>query len=394
MVDISWLTVGTTATVALLGGAAIAGPALIAGRADLETARGSTPFFIKREANKVFARTKGERPLDMIAYFEEGASGKTFHGYAHGGNPNAREYWQVINRHRRNMWATEYASAPLKPLVAAANLFSDVALVGFEDFYELKTTKLEKFGYEKKGDGTGPRFVIVPPNPETNISNHVRVTPFQWPIFIAGANTSDRLPWNILVVLQLQCVNPFVAFYTPEMWSQIVNTTVYSAVVEALQQMEGEDVLRLERNDHGELMHRLADAILATNETLRRRTGHEIVVDAEAVEGAHYNYNGVNFVSYEPRLETQEDQLAWLQVWRASQAATEIRLLAEQTSTAIELEAEAAAKFGPIGDTLIRFRKLVEAVERGQVDPTFVVDATRGDMSRFEALVAGGGTSL
>lgn len=367
---------------------------------------GTRPLFVVPSMHHFFMRTKGDRPHDFLGHFPEGVAFLRDMQPSRGRNdPQA---WQVYDEDNYVLEDRNGNPIPfihkepwqynvlLRPFMRWVNVFTNVVLVGFPGFFQISSYEIEKIRVQKVTKPEGQTmFVVVPPR-VGELSNHNRTGPFQWVVFIpgSGAKSRDGVGWDILLTLQLRCINPWIARNRHESWSQFINATVIDAIVRCLRGMSTNEVLSLAGDQavaSEEARDRLALAVRNIQARIQETAGHVIddsaAVDDEAMSG------GVQILSIEPNLRTDADRDAFLQAWRAEQKAAEIR-----TTKAAEAEGEAGvyretiaaiAEHGEVGEQALRYQSMVDAALGGKSTLLFDSGDGRGNAyGRLEQLLA------
>jgi regulator of protease activity HflC (stomatin/prohibitin superfamily) len=133
----------------------------------------------------------------------------------------------------------------------------------------------------------------------------------------------------------------------------------------------------------------IVKAIEAVNGRIRHVTGFEFDKAAE-IDAKEYS-GGIQILAIEPRLDTPEDRLAFLQSWRADQKAAELRKMksaeADGEAEVIKKVGKEVKELGPVGELIQRYQALENAATAGKSTIIFDSGGPSGS-SKLEGLVA------
>ncbi len=368
-------------------------------------------IFMFRTQNRFYQREKGNTPVDFVGLVQKGEE------IILGETPGRRN----LTPENPGFWALEEVDDPTLPSkvgpyhrfslirlwVAYINLFTDVALIGVRKFYRIRWYPIEKTRYTKsvqkiETGETKTSYEIIPPAPpaDPEYSNHIRVAPFDWAVAISNAETKDRFAWAFLIVVNVECMNPWITLNNHENWSRFLTQAVTDAIVRALRRLELKDVIGLgpesspdsptstpvKLGDEGR--DQVISAVYAIDKRLKEIIGLELSMSADLLSE---EYSGaVQILSAEPVFRTEKDKQAFMQIWRAEQEAEAKIILgkAEATSEALVVEkvAEAVAKNGEAGLAVQRMQSIERAAETGK--STLLFDTGEAKTSNTDKLLA------
>lgn len=358
--------------------------------------------FKLRKPNRLYQRDKGDRPVDFVGLIPPG---RNFAGEINPGqySKDQEEYWQLEEtpgdrEHHPGVEVHKFWIVRL--WVWYINLFYDVALVGIKSlikvhWYPIEKTRYKKAQREALGGGRETIYeVILPASPETpELSDHVRIAPFDWVVAVDGAETTDRLSWNMLLVVNMQSHNPWLQLNNHENWSRFLSNAITDAAVRGLRKLTIDDIMMLATEEDGgsqgdEARDKIIASILAINERLYKIIGLRFANTAET-ESKEYS-GDVQILSIEPRFRNEEDRKAFTQKWRAEQQAQEERILGDaeayRESKVIGEVAEKVQEHGEAGALVQRMQALENAAKTGK--STIVFDTGSGNTSNIEKLLA------
>lgn len=349
-------------------------------------------IFTRRKANRLMQRIKGDedhgKPIDFIGIVPPGLNfyGETNEGRAEELTREHPKFWGLV----RDPTA---ARAPtgieihrfwfVRLWMAYINIFTDVILVGPRKLFDIYTYSLEKTRYRKKTEGALDEYIVTAPDPSER-SNHVRISPFQWPVMILGAETHDRVSWSILVVANLRSVNPWMTLHNHENWSQFTTTTLVDALVRGLRNLTLSDVMGLvqQADPAGAITDEQRDKIIRpVYDTENRLTSVVGLVFDEASDLDEPGYSGaIQLMSVEPTFRHKEDEAFFTRAWRARQEADAQLIEGEaealRESIVIGAVATEVAKHGKAGELTQRMQALENAAKTGK--STLIFDTGNG----------------
>ena len=356
-------------------------------------------IFVRRDTNRLMQRIKGDdskgKPLDFIGIIPRG---KTFYGETEDGSGLAKgdpAYWEI--KDVPGAEATTGIRIHSSPLVRLwmlyINMFTDVALVGVRKLYDIYTYKIGKIRYEKRTEegavgGNEEEYKIFPPS-TTELSNHVRITPFDWAVTILGAETKDRLSWSMLVVANVKSINPWVTLHNHENWSQFLTTALVDSLVRGLRSLELADIMSISADaGSAEARDKIIRPAYQIEGRLRKVIGLEFDKNADLDDPGYSGAIQILFI--EPRFKTNEDRDAFTRVWRAEQEAKSERTLGDaeayRESKVIEMVADAVAKHPGAGELVQRMQALENAAKAGK--STLIFDTGGNQTSQTDKLLA------
>lgn len=355
-------------------------------------------IFVRRRPNRLMQRIRGTgrsgRPLDFIGIVPPGRNfyGETQAGRSEGLTKDYPKYWELVedaSGARAPTGVEINRSWIIRLWMWYVNLFSDVVLVGVRKLYGIYTYPIEKIRYHKKtGSGGSDEYDIEPPNLD-EVSNHVRITPFQWAVAILQAETHDRVSWTLLLVANLKSKNPWLTLHNHENWSQFVTSALVDSAMRGLRNLDIEDIVGLAETDDlsDEARDKIIEPVYHIEPRLLQVVGLEFdrTVDLKA---AGYS-GGVQIVSIKVSLDTDEDRKAFRQPWRAEQEArAEVTLgkaEAKREGMVIDAVAKKVEKYGDAGMLVQRMQALENSAKTGK--STLVFDSG-SQTSNAEKLLA------
>lgn len=367
-------------------------------------------IFMFRTQNRFYQREKGNTPVDFVGLVQKGE--ETVQGEIDRGNltPQNPGFWTIRDTDDPTLSSKVgpyHRFSLIRLWVAYINLFSDVALIGVRKFYRIRWYPIEKTRYTKsvqkiETGETKTNYEIIPPASSTHPehSNHIRVAPFDWAIAISNAETKDRFAWAFLIVVNVECMNPWTTLNNHENWSRFLTQAVTDSIVRALRRLNLEDVIGLgpeSRPDSStgspvklgdEGRDQVTSAVYAIDKRLQEIIGLKLSMSAD-LHSKEYS-GAVQILSAEPVFRTEQDKQAFMRVWRAKQEAEAEVILGEaeaaREALVVEKVAEAVARTGEAGLAVQRMQSVERAAAAGK--STVVFDTGEAKTSNTDKLLA------
>lgn len=352
-------------------------------------------IFTRRRPNRLMQRIKGTdsqgKPVDFIGIIPRGRTyrGETPAGKAAGLTKDNPDYWWLENEDNVLAKENNHRFAIVRLWVWYINLFSDVALVGLRILYDIDRYPIEKIRFHKKTGSEGKEEYTIDPPDTKEVSNHVRIAPFQWAVSIVGAETHDRVSWSLLLVVNVKSRNPWLTLHNHENWSQFLTSALVDSVVRGLRDLTLPDVVGLAKEG---LSNEARDKIIRPVYEVERRLLTVIGLEFDRtadLDAADYS-GAVQLLAVDPQFLNPADTLAFTQPWRAKQQAEEEVTLgkaeAERESTVIGAVAEKVKAYGEAGMFVQRMQALENAAKTGK--STIIFDTGDSKTSNIEKLLA------
>lgn len=169
-------------------------------------------LFTYPEEGKVKIVMRGDTIVRMIMLYAD-------HVFARVGNSKGPAYWEVIESAGENENPLEGISPFIYPYAWYVYKLTGAVWTGLWPFQHVREYMIEKTTLKRKEEdgGEGDNIEL---GVKTDISDHLRVRQFLFPIRIAKADTKDKISVNILGVLKARVVNPYLTAFNTDRWDQ------------------------------------------------------------------------------------------------------------------------------------------------------------------------------
>lgn len=257
--------------------------------------RSDVHFFTYPEEGKAKIIVRGDVVVRMVMLYAGHIFANEDPNFSRGLTNQDKEYWEIKDIQKlegvdRTAIKMTSPLAGIHPLILpwAKYVYWTTGLVftGIFPYQSVREELLERTEilHEESGDKTNLVLKV-----KRDYSDHLRVREFLYPIRIAKADTQDKIPVNVLLVIKAQVTNPHKAAYGVDRWDQqLVNMTTNA-------------VTNFTRT-------RNLDAVLTAKDTAEATAINEAIRKITEDQTKYgFEINGVEIIDISPNLTPEEN---------------------------------------------------------------------------------------
>jgi regulator of protease activity HflC (stomatin/prohibitin superfamily) len=167
-------------------------------------------LFTYPEEGKVKIVMRGDTLIRMIMLYAD-------HTFARVGDSKGPAYWEVVETPGSSENPLRGVSFFIYPYAWYVYKLTGAVWTGLWPFQHVREYMIEKTTMTRnESDGNENVLLSV----KTDISDHLRVRQFLFPIRIPKADTKDKISVSVLGVLKARVVNPYLTAFNTDRWDQ------------------------------------------------------------------------------------------------------------------------------------------------------------------------------
>ncbi len=225
-------------------------------------------IFTEIEPGQVKILERSSKPVRMVM----NTSGKRFSGAKAVDSP---EHWEIVDveEDEDSENPTDRVWLPIRWWAALVYEWTGLVFTGVYPFQKVREYELERT-VQKRNEEDGQAHNTGSQRTKSNLvltvksdmSDHFRTRQFLFPVHVTGAETKDKIPLDVIGVLELEVVNPHKAAYGTDRWDNAIINLVTDTVISTTKQMELDAALTAENVEETQRISNAVKAIEADTE--------------------------------------------------------------------------------------------------------------------------------